>query len=147
MSNQKIIPFLWFDNQAAEAANFYVGIFPNSRIVSSHSLVTTFELEGVRHMAINGGPRFQHSEAFSLLIQCDNQQEIDHYWQSLIAGGGAPSMCGWLKDKYGVSWQVVPSNIGDWMTGPDQAAAQRGFQALMGMTKIVIADIEKAMQG
>jgi predicted 3-demethylubiquinone-9 3-methyltransferase (glyoxalase superfamily) len=110
-------------------------------------MVTTFELDGMTMMAMNAGPKFPHTEAFSLLVQCDTQEEIDHYWNSLMADGGSPSMCGWLKDRFGLSWQVVPSNIGSLMSGPDQAASQRAVQALMGMQKISIAELMKAHKG
>jgi predicted 3-demethylubiquinone-9 3-methyltransferase (glyoxalase superfamily) len=146
MKVQKIYPFLWYDHQAQEAAKFYTSIFPNSRIVQLHPMVTTFELDGTQMMAMNAGPKFPHTEAFSLLIQCDTQEEIDHYWDALIADGGSPSMCGWLKDRFGLSWQVVPSNIGSLMSGPDEEASQRAFQALMGMQKIELAEMQRAYQ-
>lgn len=147
MKIQKVVPFLWYDTQAQVAAEFYTSLFPNSRIVQRHPMVTTFELDGMTMMAMNAGPKFPHTEAFSLLVQCDTQEEIDHYWNSLMADGGSPSMCGWLKDRFGLSWQVVPSNIGSLMSGPDQAASQRAVQALMGMQKISIAELMKAHKG
>lgn len=133
---QPIYPCLWFENQAEEAANFYVSLFPNSKILSVNPIVTMFELNGTKFMGLNGGPHFQFNEAVSFVINCDSQEEIDHYWHGLIADSGSESMCGWLKDKYGVSWQVVPSILGELMGDPERS--QRVVQAFMQMKKFDI---------
>jgi predicted 3-demethylubiquinone-9 3-methyltransferase (glyoxalase superfamily) len=132
----KITPFLWFDHHAEEAARFYVSLFKNSRIVSASPMVVNFELNGQSFAALNGGPRFRFTEAVSFVVNCETQQEIDDYWSKLTADGGQPSMCGWLKDKYGLSWQVVPSNIGQLLQQPDREKQQRVTDALMKMRKI-----------
>ena len=139
MAIAKITPFLWFDNQAAEAAQFYTTVFKNSRILGSNPMVTTFELEGLRIMALNGGPKFKLDEAFSLMISCDDQAEIDYYWDKLTEGG-AESMCGWLVDKYGLSWQVVPGVLSSLMSDPERS--QRVINAFLKMKKF---DIQKLM--
>ncbi len=164
MSMQKITPFLWFDRNCEEAVNFYVSIFKDSKIVSikyyppgitegpmagfdGKVLTAVFELEGQRFMALDGGPIFQPSVATSFLIECRDQAEIDYYWDKLTAGGDPKAQqCGWLKDKYGFSWQVVP-NMEEWLAGPDKAGADRALQAMLKMKKIVIADLEKAYRG
>ena len=146
-----ISPFLWFDDQAEDAANFYVSIFPNSRVVSTMKaqgrvLGVTFELDGRTVMALNGGPRFHFTEAISLFVSCDGQEEIDRYWDRLLEGGGEPSMCGWLKDRYGLSWQVVPSALGGMMADSDPQRAQRVMEALLQMRKIDLPALERARQ-
>ncbi|NJM94064.1 MAG: VOC family protein [Cytophagales bacterium] len=130
-----LYPCLWFDGQAKEAAEFYCSIFPDSKIVEENPVVVLFELNGRTVMGLNGGPEFAFTEAVSLVIPCDTQQEIDHYWARLSAGG-SESQCGWLKDRYGLSWQVVPSRLGEWMRDP--VRGQRVMQALMLMTKLDI---------
>jgi len=140
----KITPFLWFDKQAEEAARFYVSLFKNSRIVSATPLVVNFELNGQSFAALNGGPSFNFTEAVSFVINCESQQEIDDYWAKLTAGGGQPSMCGWLKDKYGLSWQVVPANIGQLLQQADPEKAKRVTGALMKMQKINVNDLVAA---
>jgi predicted 3-demethylubiquinone-9 3-methyltransferase (glyoxalase superfamily) len=135
MAIQKIMPFLWFNNEAAEAAAFYTSVFPNSRIVQSNPMVTQFELEGMQVAALNGGPVFKLSEAFSFVINCDTQEEIDYYWNALTKDG-EESRCGWLKDKFGLSWQVVPSILGALLSDPEKAP--RVTQAFMQMTKFEI---------
>jgi len=138
----RITPFLWFDTQAEEAANFYVSVFPNSRILSVNRMgggivVVNFELDGERVMALNGGPHFRLTEAFSFSVECQDQAEIDNYWSRLSAGG-EESRCGWLKDQFGLSWQIVPANIGKLLSNP------RAGAALMQMQKIDIAGLEQA---
>lgn len=145
----KINPFLWFDDQAEEAANFYVSLFPNSKVVSvsrypeggpapaGQVMTVAFELDGRPYTALNGGPHFKFNEAVSFVIDCKDQAEIDHYWDSLIEGGGEPSQCGWLKDRFGLSWQVVPKVEG-LFDDP------RAFQAMMTMTKLDIAQLQAA---
>ena len=156
---QKITPFLWFDNNAEEAMNFYVSIFPNSRIeqVSRHGdsapmpkgafLVGTFYLNGKEFMVLNGGPHYKLSPAFSLMVHCVNQEEIDYYWEKLTADGGRPVQCGWLEDKFGLSWQIVPTMLGELMGKGDAVRSGQMMQALMGMTKLNIAELKKAYEG
>ena len=156
---QKITTFLWFDNNAEEAANFYVSIFKNSRIKQSARypqgspapegsvMIVEFELDGEEFIALNGGPHFKFTEAISLVVHCKTQEEVDYYWEKLTADGGHESQCGWLKDKYGLSWQIVPDALLDQWATSDPAKAQRVMQAMMGMKKIIIKDIEAAAAG
>ena len=158
MATQKITPFLWFDNQAEEAAQFYTSIFKNSKILTvsrygdagpgpkGSVMVVSFQLEGQQFTALNGGPRFKFSEAFSFVVNCENQQEIDHYWTKLTSNGGQESQCGWLKDKFGFSWQIVPTALGKLMSG-DPQQANRVMQALLQMKKLDIATLEEASAG
>ncbi len=132
---------LWFDGQAKAAAEFYCTVFKKSRINVITPMVVTFELNGNKFMGLNGGPEFKFNEAISLVVNCDTQEEIDYYWERLTANGGNESMCGWLKDKFGVSWQIVPSMMSELMTEP--AKAQRVMQVVMQMKKL---DIEKLKQ-
>jgi predicted 3-demethylubiquinone-9 3-methyltransferase (glyoxalase superfamily) len=147
----KITPFLWFDDQAEEAANHYVSIFKNSRVLNVHRkdgkvFTVTFELEGQRFMALNGGPLFKFTEAISLFVDCETQQEVDELWDKLSAGG-SDGRCGWLKDKYGLSWQIIPKALLTLMNDPDREKSQAVFQAMLKMNKIVIADLQKAYDG
>jgi predicted 3-demethylubiquinone-9 3-methyltransferase (glyoxalase superfamily) len=154
----KISPFLWFDGQAEEAANFYVSVFPNSRVVrtarysdadlGSHGSVMTvdFELDGQPVTALNGGPHFEFTEAISFVIPCKTQHEMDDYWTKLTAGG-QESQCGWLKDKYGLSWQVVPDVIGTMLTDGDGTKVKRVMQAVLTMKKPDIAALQRAYNG
>jgi predicted 3-demethylubiquinone-9 3-methyltransferase (glyoxalase superfamily) len=156
---QKITTFLWFDNQAEEAMNFYTSIFKNSKIgqVSRYGdtgpgpkgtvMVGTFYLEGQAFMALNGGPNFKFSPAISLVVNCETQEEVDYYWDKLAAGGGKPNRCGWLDDKFGVSWQIVPTALGELMSSGDPAKSNRVMGALMKMDKLIIADLRKAYEG
>ena len=156
---QFITPFLWLKDQAEEAANFYVGIFPNSKVTSIQRfgdvgpgnpgtvLTAEFELNGFPFVALNGNEQSTFTEATSFQIDAKSQQEIDHYWDSLIADGGEESMCGWLKDRFGVSWQVTPSVLPQLLGDPDPERAGRAMQAMMGMRKLIIADLEKAANG
>lgn len=156
---QKIVPMLWFDNNAEEAAEFYVSVFPNSRVrevqrygeagpgTPGAAAVVAFELDGQEFEALNGGPHFTFNEAISFVIDCGPQDEVDYYWDTLTAGGGAPSMCGWLKDRFGVSWQVVPRSLIEMMKDPDAERANRVVQAMLGMQKIEIAALERAYAG
>ena len=158
MATQKITPFLWFDNQAEEAAQFYTSIFKNSKILNvsrygdagpgpkGSVMVVNFQLEGQQFTALNGGPLFKFSEAFSFVVNCENQQEIDHYWTKLTANGAKESQCGWLKDKFGFSWQIVPTALGKLMSG-DSQKANRVMQALLQMKKLDIATLEEAAAG
>jgi predicted 3-demethylubiquinone-9 3-methyltransferase (glyoxalase superfamily) len=152
----RISPFLWFDTQAQEAAEFYVSIFPNSKILQvTHyneagpgrpgSVMTVeFELDGQRVTALNGGPEFKFNEAVSLYVMCSTQAEVDDYWAKLTAGGGAEGPCGWLKDKFGLSWQVDPMVLGEMLADPDPAKAQRVMAAMLQMQKIDIPTLERA---
>ncbi len=155
----KITPFLWFDTQAEEAMNFYVSLFPNSKIdkvtrwgdggpVPKGVVMTaSFELDGQKFVALNGGPHYKLNEAVSFVIDCKDQAEVDYYWDRLTADGGAPSMCGWLKDRFGLSWQVVPAILPQLMGDPDPAKAGRVGQALMKMQKLDIATLQAAHKG
>ncbi|MFD9902969.1 VOC family protein [Streptomyces sp. NPDC059063] len=152
----RITPNLWFDTQSLEAAEFYVSVFPNSKVtnVSYYGegaprpagtvLTVDFELDGQPYTAINGGPEFTFDEAISLSIACADQDEVDHYWSKLTADGGAEGQCGWLKDKYGLSWQVVPDGLGALIADPDPARAQRAMQAMLTMQKLDIAALRAA---
>lgn len=155
---QKISPFLWFDGQAEEAMNFYVSIFRNSRIgkvtrcgdagpgPKGSVLVASFELDGCRFSALNGGPRFKFTEAVSFVVDCEDQAEVDHYWERL-SEGGEKQQCGWLKDRFGVSWQVVPKALVELLSDPDAEKAGRVMQAMMQMTRIDIAALRRAYEG
>lgn len=155
---QRISPCLWFDNQAEEAVNFYLSIFKNSKIKTmtrygeagpgpkGSVMVIAFELDGVELIALNGGPIFKFNEAVSLSISCQSQSEVDHYWNKLTAGG-AESQCGWLKDKYGVSWQVVPLPLTELMASSDAPRVKRMTEAMFAMKKLDIATLEKAFNG
>ncbi|QPC89258.1 VOC family protein [Mesorhizobium sp. INR15] len=155
---QKITTFLWFDGEAEEAMNHYVSIFKNSKVLSvarwpqghpqeGKVLVASFELDGVRFQALNGGPQYKFTEAMSLSIDCKTQAEVDHFWNKLTEGGGEPGPCGWLKDKFGVSWQVVPEQLPRLLQDPDRAKAGRVMNAMMQMKKIEIANLEEAATG
>lgn len=138
--NNPISVCLWFDGQAKEAATFYCSVFKNSRITADTPMVVTFELNGRKFMGLNGGPAFKFNEAISLVVECNTQDEIDYYWNHLSAGG-QESQCGWLKDQYGVSWQIVPAMLGQLMSDPTKA--ERVTKALLQMKKL---DIEKLVQ-
>ena len=150
---QKITPFLWFDTQAEEAARFYVSIFKNSKIgqiargEGGKVMVVGFELDGLKFTALNGGPLYKFTEAISLQVDCAGQAEIDELWNRLTADGGEPGRCGWLKDRFGLSWQIVPANMGQLIGGDDPAKAGRAMQAMMGMNKLDIAALEAARAG
>jgi predicted 3-demethylubiquinone-9 3-methyltransferase (glyoxalase superfamily) len=140
---QKITTFLWFDKQAKEAAEFYCSLFDNSRIITATPMVVVFELEGQKFMALNGGPQFHFTEAISLYVDCATQDEIDFFWNKLTEEG-TPSQCGWLKDKYGLSWQIVPSLLGQLMGSPEKEKAQNVLQAMLGMKKMDIRALQNA---
>jgi predicted 3-demethylubiquinone-9 3-methyltransferase (glyoxalase superfamily) len=140
---QKITPFLWFDNQAEQAAKFYCSIFKNSKIVNSRPMIVTFELEGQKFMALNGGPQFKFTEAISFFVDCETQEEVNYYWEKLSEGGNE-SQCGWLKDKFGMSWQIIPSILGKLMGDPDHVKSQRVMNAMLQMRKIDIAKLKEA---
>jgi predicted 3-demethylubiquinone-9 3-methyltransferase (glyoxalase superfamily) len=155
---QKITPFLWFDGKAEEAANFYVSIFKNSKIgtvnrYGEHGpgpkgtvMIATFQIDGQDFIALNGGPQFKFSAAISFVVNCETQEEVDHFWEKLSAGG-EKRQCGWLQDQFGISWQIVPTALPKLMSGPDREKTGRVMQAMMQMTKIDIKLLEKAFQG
>ena len=142
----KITPFLWFDGQVEEAVAFYTSVFKNARVSNLSRMSATFELEGQRFMALNGGPQFKFTEAVSFFIECQTQDEVDYYWERLSDGGGE-QMCGWVKDKFGLSWQVIPDVLGRLLSDPDREKSQRAMQAMLKMKKIIIADLEAAAAG
>jgi predicted 3-demethylubiquinone-9 3-methyltransferase (glyoxalase superfamily) len=156
---QKITPNLWFDTEAEEAAEFYTSIFPNSRIVMTANyteaspsragtvMVVAFELDGQRFVGINGGDQFKFSEAISLQVDCKDQAEIDYYWDKLTAGGGSEGPCGWCKDRYGLSWQVVPEGMDEFFADSDPERARRAMEAMYKMGKIDMAAMKAAGEG
>ena len=150
MAKAKITPFLWFDSQAEPAARFYTSIFKNSKILGSSPgpdgkpMVVNFQIEGQEIIALNGGPQFQFSEAFSFVVNCETQEEVDYYWSRLTADGGRESMCGWLKDKFGFSWQIVPAQLSKLLGDKDRERAGRAMQAMLKMKKLDIAALERA---
>jgi predicted 3-demethylubiquinone-9 3-methyltransferase (glyoxalase superfamily) len=152
----KVSPCLWFDANAEEAARFYVSLFPDSRMISPGAstpreagppVMVVFELEGRRVMGINGGPTYKLGPAFSMFVDCADQAEVDRYWVVLTADGGRESRCGWLEDRFGVSWQIVPRRLGELMGDPDRERAERVRQAMFKMSKLVVADLEAAYRG
>lgn len=140
--NNQIFPCMWFDGNAKAAADFYCSVFKNSKILDENPMVVTFELNGNKVMGLNGGPHFKFNEALSFVVNCDTQEEIDYYWEKFTADGGQESMCGWLKDKFGFSWQIVPSMIAQLMSDPEKG--QRVMQAIMGMKKLDIDKLKNA---
>ncbi|AWA30051.1 hypothetical protein HYN48_08145 [Flavobacterium magnum] len=157
-TGKRISPFLWFDQDAEEAALFYTGIFrdsgirsitrypPNGPAPAGHVMTVTFELDGQQFTALNGGPAFPFTEAVSFVVYCDTQDEIDHYWDALIEGGTA-SACGWLKDKYGLSWQITPIQITEMYSSANEAGKNRAFQAMMTMVKLDLKKLQDAFDG
>jgi len=156
----KISPCLWFDGEAEEAANFYVSLLPDSRIEKVQKnavdgpsgkagtvLVVEFTLAGQRFMALNGGMRFEYTHAISFKIDCADQAEVDRLWDKLSADGGSVERCGWLKDRFGVSWQIVPATLVSYVGGPDPAGAKRALQAMLGMVKLDLEGLRKAYEG
>lgn len=157
-SKHKIMPFLWFNNNAEEAVNHYVSIFKDSKIVSVNRcgdagpgpkgsvLTITFELAGQRFMALNGGPMFRFTEAISMFVSCESQAEVDELWERLCEGG-TPSQCGWLKDKFGLSWQIIPTRLMELLGDKDPGRAMRATQAMLKMSRIDVATLEEAAAG
>ena len=155
----KITPSLWFDNNLEQAMDFYASVFPDTKIHGTTRyteggmgepvtvMTGDFEILGQRFNAINGGPHFKFSEAISFIIDCQDQSEVDYYWDKLTAGDGTESQCGWVKDKFGVSWQIVPRALYETVTGKDPAGAQRATHAMLKMNKLIVADLEKAYRG
>jgi len=147
-----ITPFLWFDTQAEEAMNFYPSIFKRSKVISinrvqGNVMTVAYELEGQKFIALNAGPQFKFNESVSFFVGCDTQEEIDYFWEKLSADGGSTNRCGWLKDKFGLSWQIVPRQMMQMLQSPDTAAAQRAMAAMMQMTKLDIAALQAAFDG
>ncbi len=152
----KITPFLWFDDKAEEAMNFYVSIFKNSKVGSvtrygdagpgpkGTVMSATFQLDGQDFFALNGGPLFKFTEAISFFVNCETQEEVDELWEKLTAGGGAPQRCGWLKDKYGLSWQIIPKALGEMLGDKNPQKSQRVMQAMLQMNKIDIQRLKEA---
>ena len=143
---RKITPFLWFDGKAEEAAKFYTSIFENSKIVSITEMSATFQLDGLEFIAFNGGPTFTFSPAVSFFVRCETQQEIDYLWEKLSAGGET-QRCGWLKDKFGVSWQIVPPILGELLNDEDDEKSNRVMQAMLKMSKLEIKQLKEAYEG
>ena len=148
----KITPFLWFDTQAEEAMNFYTSIFKHSKVHSvskmqGRVMSVQFELEGQHFMALNAGPMHKFNEAVSFFVSCETQQEIDELWAKLTADGGSPSRCGWLKDKFGLSWQIVPAALGQMLADKDPARAKRVADAMLAMNKLDIKQLQRAYDG
>jgi predicted 3-demethylubiquinone-9 3-methyltransferase (glyoxalase superfamily) len=156
---QRIATFLWFDKEAEAVAKFYCSVFKNSKILGitrhlegsgvakDEVLTVQFRLGDQEYVALNGGPQFKFTEAISLMIHCKDQKEVDYYWEKLLAGGGQESMCGWLKDKYGLSWQVTPTILLEMISGKNRKKAQRAFDAMLQMRKIDIRKLKKAYDG
>ncbi len=142
---QKISPFLWFDKQAEEAAKFYCSVFKNSKIISSNPMTVVFELEGLVIMGLNAGPEFKFNEAVSLFVNCDTQEETDELWEKL-SEGGKKSRCGWLQDKYGLWWQIVPTTLGKLLYDKSPEKSKRVLEAMLKMDKIIIKDLEAAYE-
>ena len=156
---QKIMPCLWFDDRIEDAVNFYTSVFPNAKITEMSRygdvgpmpkgkvLTAIFEIEGQRFMALNGGPQHKFSEAISFVVRCADQKEVDYYWSKLLEGGGREDQCAWLKERFGLSWQIVPDALYRYMSDKDTAKANRVMQAMLKMKKIIIADLDKAAAG
>jgi predicted 3-demethylubiquinone-9 3-methyltransferase (glyoxalase superfamily) len=142
-----ITPFLWFDNNVPEAVTFYKSVFPDARVDVVNDFMASFELAGQKFHALNGGPRYKFNEAVSFFISVETQAEVDYFWERLTAGGGQESNCGWLKDKFGLSWQVVPQVLGRYLGDSDRTRADRAMQAMLKMRKIIIADLDRAYAG
>jgi len=156
----KIATCLWFNGEAEEAATLYTSLFPNSHIDSVNLapadnpssargdvLTVDFTLDGERFVGLNGGPDFTFNEAVSFMIKCEDQAEVDRYWTALILGGGQPSQCGWLKDKFGVSWQVIPKQMDEYLKSSDREASRRAFQAMLKMSKLDVEQLREAYEG
>ena len=159
MAEQKIVPNLWFDTEAEQAADFYVSVFKDGRVITKTHyneagpreagmvMTVEWEVNGMRFVGINGGPEFKFDEAVSFQITCEDQDEVDYYWEKLIEGGGSEGPCGWLKDRFGLSWQVVPAGFEDILNGDDPEKARRAMEAMLKMRKLDIAELERAAEG
>ncbi|MCB0735769.1 MAG: VOC family protein [Bacteroidetes bacterium] len=146
-SFQKVTPYLWFEKNTLVAAEFYCSLFDDSQILSASPMIVEFELQGTNFMALNGGPQFKFNEAVSFFITCDDQEEVDHFWNNLTANGGEESMCGWCRDRFGLWWQVVPQRFIDLMQSGEPDRVKRVTDAMLKMKKMVIADLEAAHNG
>jgi predicted 3-demethylubiquinone-9 3-methyltransferase (glyoxalase superfamily) len=156
MQHQKITPFLWFDNNAEDAMNFYTSIFKNSKVLGvsrygeagpgqrGQVMTATFQIGGMKFTALNAGPRFKFTEAISFVIDCETQEEVDYFWNKLTSDGGQESMCGWVKDKFGLSWQIVPTTLGQLFSGGDSGRTNRVMQAMLQMKKLDIKKLQEA---
>ncbi len=144
--NHRVAVCLWYNNQAEEAAKFYTSLIPNSEVTSVTGMMVTFTLDGVPFQALNGGPAFKHSEAASIAVTTEDQIETDRLWNELVTNGGSESRCGWLKDRFGVSWQIVPTVLAEFLGSEDRDAAQRALDAMLRMTKIEIDLLESAFR-
>lgn len=142
-----LTPFLWFEANAQDAAKFYCSIFPNSKITKSTAQLVEFTLNGQSFMALNGGPHYRLTAAYSTFVLCEDQAEVDRYWDALLAGGGKPTQCGWLEDRYGVSWQIIPKRLMELLEHPDATTRKRATDAMMKMIKIDVAELERAVAG
>ncbi len=142
-----ITPFLWFDNNAEEAVTYYTSIFPDSKVGFINKVTGSFTLQGQNFMVLNAGPQFKFNEAISFFVSCEDQKEVDFYWSRLTADGGSESRCGWLKDKFGLSWQIVPKALSRLLGDKDPARANRAMQAMLKMQKIDVAELERAAEG
>lgn len=142
-----VTPFLWYDGKAEEAARFYCSLFKDSRVTSASPMIVTFTLAGREFMALNGGPEFRLTPAVSLLVGCKSQRQVDELWARLLDGGGRPSRCGWLEDRYGLSWQIIPTRLMELMGDEDREKAGRVVQAMLKMTKIEVKELERAYEG
>jgi predicted 3-demethylubiquinone-9 3-methyltransferase (glyoxalase superfamily) len=140
-AEKSIYPCLWFDNQAQEAAQYYCSIFKNARLISDNGLVVMFEINDSLFMGLNGGPQFKFNESISFVVSCDGQEEVDYHWDSFILSGGVESQCGWLKDKYGISWQIVPQQLRDWIGHPQKEKRDYALNSMLKMKKIIIQDL------
>ncbi|WP_332687459.1 VOC family protein [Devosia sp.] len=150
----KIMPCLWFDDRIDDAIKFYTETFKSAKVhdvvrqaPDKPAFTAVIELEGHKFMLLNGGPQFKFNEAVSFMIDCADQKEVDYFWNKLVGGGGEESMCGWCKDRFGLSWQVVPKQIFETVSGPDKAGAKRAMDAMLGMKKLIVADLQKAYAG
>ena len=146
MTLKRITPFLWYDGKALEAAKFYCKIFKKSKILSASPMSVTFQLDGQVFYALNGGPHYKFTPAVSFFISCKDQKEVDYYWELLLKGG-EPSRCGWLTDKFGLSWQVVPQALGECLGGKDKLGSQRALEAMMHMVKLDVKKLKAAYRG
>ncbi len=142
-----VTPFLWLERDAQAAAERYAAIFPGARVLESSPQSAAVEVVGQTIILFNGGPTYRLNTAFSLFVSCETQREIDQYWAALLEGGGKPTQCGWLEDRFGVTWQVVPANLRKWIGGPDAAGTKRAFEAMLAMQKLDIAALERAYAG
>jgi len=143
---------LWFNDQAEEAVTLYTNLFENSKVLNTSNrpdgsvFTVEFELLGAQYTALNGGPMFTFTEAFSISVLCENQAEVDKYWDALTSDGGTAQMCGWLKDKFGVSWQIIPKQLGECLGNPDPSKSAAAMEAMMGMSKLIVSELEAAVK-